>query len=141
MENIIEKINEGLKGIKNTSAWKRGVAEYAEEIMDTVAERSEYEGHEPQSRDELIDYMLNGAKEYRPHRTLFDDWSVASYGGSYLIYDCDIAERLCTPSELKKTRGGERNPNGRESWLDVQARALFQAGNRILKEYRKVMNG
>jgi hypothetical protein len=43
----------------------------------------------------------------------------------------DIAERLCTPSELKKTRHGDRKPNSREEWLDVQARALYQASNRI----------
>ena len=44
-----------------------------------------------------------------------------------MIYDGDIAERLCCPSELKKTRNGERRPNSREEWLDVQARALRQA--------------
>lgn len=137
MENIINKIREELKNYKNRSAWKRGVAEYAEEIMDTVEERSEYEGHEPQSREELIDFMLNGAKDYR-RNGLYNDWSVASYGGSYLIYNYDIAERLCTPSEFKKCREGDWNPNRNETWLDVQARALFQAGNRIIKAYRKV---
>lgn len=47
-------------------------------------------------------------------------------GGCGLIYDRDIAETLCTPSELRKTKNGERNPNSREQWLDVQARAAFQ---------------
>jgi hypothetical protein len=32
---------------------------------------------------------------------------------------------------LKKTRNGEKKPNGNEEWLDVQARALFQAAQRI----------
>ena len=65
--------------------------------------------------------MLNGAK----------DWNQYSWGALSLIYDCDIAERLSAPSELKKTRGGERRPNSREEWLDVQARALQQAFSRL----------
>ena len=70
--------------------------------------------------------MLNGAQ----------DWEQYSWGGSALIYDGDIAERLCCPSELKKTRNGERRPNSREEWLDVQARALYQASSRVVNAYR-----
>ena len=71
--------------------------------------------------------MLNGAR----------DWNAYSWGGSALIYDGDIAERLCTPSELKRTRHGERRPNSREEWLDTQARALYQACNRVSRLYRQ----
>ena len=60
-----------------------------------------------------------------------DDWNAFSWGGSSLIYDYDIAERLCTPSELKRTKNGERKPNAREDWLDTQARALYQAWRRL----------
>lgn len=101
------------------SAWGRGVAQYALDLLDTVEEWSEYNnGAEiPNNRAELKKIALNGA----------DDWRAYSWGGSSLCYDGQIAERLCTPSELKRTRNGERNPNGRESWLDCQARALYQA--------------
>lgn len=55
----------------------------------------------------------------------------AVYGGNFLIYDDDIAERYCTPSELKKvTRkdGSIRDhANSSENWLDVQERAIRQA--------------
>ena len=61
--------------------------------------------------------MLNGA----------NNWDVYSWGGCSLIYNEDVAKRLCTPSELKKTRNGERRPNSREAWLETQARALRQA--------------
>ncbi|HZK45919.1 MAG TPA: hypothetical protein VFD34_06795, partial [Clostridia bacterium] len=67
--------------------------------------------------------LLNGA----------DNWNQYSYGGSALIYDGDIAERLCSPSEYKRSREGERRPNSREEWLDVQARALNQAANMIIR--------
>ena len=52
------------------------------------------------------------------------------------MYDGDIAAALCTPSELKKTRNGERRPNSREEWLDVQARALHQAFLRMYSAIR-----
>lgn len=69
--------------------------------------------------------LLNGA----------DGWPQYSEGGCSLIYDPDIAERLCTPSELKKNRHGDRNPNSWETWLQCQARALHQAANRIRKAF------
>jgi hypothetical protein len=71
----------------------------------------------------------------RLRRQLLDgasDWNEYGWGSCSLIYDTEIAARLCTPSELKKTHGGERNPNGRERWLDVQARALRRAANMVI---------
>ena len=57
---------------------------------------------------------------------------------AYQTYGGDIAERLCTPSELKKTRHGERRPNSREEWLDTQARALHQAARRVSSLYSRM---
>lgn len=65
--------------------------------------------------------LLNGAVSWK-------EWA---YGGYGLVYDCAIAERLCTPSELHKKRGGELEPNLHESWLDVEARAVGQAASAI----------
>jgi hypothetical protein len=119
--NKIAAIREAIENTKTRSAWERGVIGYALQILDQVEERSEWEGKEPETLQDLRDYMLNGA----------EDWFQASWGGSYEIYDGDIAKRLCTPSELKKTKDGERRPNSREEWLDVQARALRQAAWKI----------
>ena len=116
-----EKIKSILENRKDRSAWDKGITVYALEILDDVSENIDYDEKEPETRAELKEKALNGAT----------DWSQYSWGGSSLIYDCDIAERLCTPSELKKTRGGERRPNGREEWLDTQARALYQAFHRL----------
>ena len=100
------------------SAWKRGVYAYAHELAEEAA------GHtwakEPYN---IKAALLNGAESWREY----------SESGSSLIYDADIAERLCSPSELMRNRHGERRPNCRESWLDVQTRALSQAA-RILIE-------
>lgn len=115
--------------VKNRSAWDRGVQQYAESLANDLAE---YLNGGYISLDNLRTWdaaqsaMLNGA----------DGWTSYSYGGCALIYDYEIAERLCNPSELKKTRGGERNPNSRETWLDCQARALRQASRRVYTAIR-----
>ena len=106
-------IRANLENRKLNSAWMRGVREYALELLDTLEENK----LEPANRSALLEDVLNGA----------DNWNKYSWGGCSLIYDGDIAERLCTPSELKKTRNGERRPNSSEEWLDTQARALNQA--------------
>ena len=87
------------------------------------------EGRNPEPGKECREWMLNGAA----------DWSCYSWGGCSLIYDRQIATRLCGPSELKKTRHGERKSNSREEWLDIQARALLQACNRVLNVYKLIV--
>ena len=126
-----EKMYAALETCKDRSAWNKGVTLYAFELLEELEERAKYEGRNPEPGKECREWMLNGAQ----------DWSQYSWGGSSLIYDADIAERLCTPSELKKTRNGELRPNSREEWLDTQARALFQACNRVLRAYRSAVEG
>jgi hypothetical protein len=101
------------------SAWKRGVKAYALEMVEELAEQLD-PTYSPEK-------LLNGAK----------DWNEYSCGGSALIYDADIAERLCSPSELKRTKNGNNQPNKNEQWLDVQARALRQAARLIASAYRR----
>lgn len=110
------EIMKELENRKDRSAWDKGVTKYALELLEGL-----------ESEEITKELLLNGA----------DNWDRYSYGGCSLIYDCDIAERLCTPSELKKRRGGELNPNSNEEWLDIQARALSQACNRIMKLARR----
>lgn len=122
---IYDKITAELEARKDRSAWDKGVNSYALELVEELKERAEYEGRSPESEKECREWMLDGAA----------DWSQYSWGGCSLIYNSDIAERLCCPSELKETRNGERRPNSREEWLDVQARALYQACNRVTRLY------
>lgn len=115
------EIKKELEARKDRSAWSKGVTIYALELLEEYQERAAYEGREAADRSEFKAWLLNGA----------DSWESYSYGGSSLIYNGDIAERLCCPSEYKRTREGERRPNSREEWLDVQARALYQAACRL----------
>ena len=118
MKMTIEEARKAIEAMNARSAWKKGVKVYASEILDTL---EEYD-HTPADRAECKEMMLNGA----------DSWRAYSWGGSSLCYDSDIAATLCTPSELKRTRNGERRPNASEEWLDVQARALYQASRLVL---------
>ena len=119
----IEEIRKALEERKDRSAWNKGVTVYALELLEVYEERAEYEGRDAEDKKEFREWIKKGA----------DGWEAYSWGGCSLIYNEDIGERLCCPSELKKTRNGERRPNGREEWLDVQARALYQASNRLTR--------
>ena len=110
-------IFEKIMHINPHSAWNRGVVRYAMELMNDV------DGKEINEKN-----LLNGAK----------DWREYSYGGCALIYDVDICHRLCAPYEIKKTKDGERRPNKHETWVDTQARALYQAALLIMKIKREV---
>ena len=100
------------------SAWARGVKAYALELIEGALVDPL-----PTDREALKKELLNGA----------DNWTQYSQGGCALIYDADICERLCSPSEIKKTRNGERQPDTRETWLDCQARALGQAFSQVFR--------
>lgn len=128
MENI-EKLYQSIESEKQRSAWDKGVTKYALELVEQLSEQINggyFEELDLTESKKVRAALLNGAA----------DWSQYSWGGCSLIYDSDIAERLCNPSELKKTRNGERRPNSREEWLDMQARALFQAANRVCRHIR-----
>ena len=129
MQNRIETIRRSIDARKCSSAWDRGVNMYASELLDKIEEEIKYcEECGDQMPEISQTFMLNGA----------ENWQQYSWGGCSLCYNKDIAERLCTPSELKRVRGGMRNPNSRENWLDVQARALHQAACIIMEEFRKI---
>ena len=122
MENIYtNELRKLVEEIPNTSAWKRGVKEYTDELLDNLEEKAQINERFPKDEKELKEWLLNGAMDCKDY----------SYTYCSLKYDSQIAERLCTPSELKRTYGGMLTPNRRESWLDVQTRALRDAYCRI----------
>ena len=119
----ISEIRQEIENKKTRSAWDKGVKEYALELLEDMenerklAKETDMNVYAPTLEAEL----LNGAM----------NWKQFSWGGCSLVYDMQIAKRLSSPSELKKTRNGERQPNSNEQWLDVQTRALHQAENMI----------
>lgn len=117
-KGIADVIFEKIAHLNPRSAWNRGVMRYALELINTV-----------EIGEEITEKcLLNGAK----------DWKEYSEGGCALACDEDICHRLCTPSEIKETCNGNRHPNKQETWMDVQARALYQAARLIMKIKREV---
>lgn len=113
----MQKIRERLAATKPRSAWDKGVKEIAEGLLDKYEEIVRYrEGSDPVPP--LTEKaVLNGASS----------WKQYCYGGCAMIYDREIAETLCTPSELRRTEFGRKDPNSHEIWMDVQVRAHVQA--------------
>lgn len=101
----IKNLRIAIENEKVRSAWTKGVKMYALELLADLPENYEIFGEK--SDRELL---LNGAK----------DWSQYSWGGCSLIYDEDIAERLCTPSELKKTRNASAGRTAAKNGLTLR---------------------
>lgn len=107
-----ERIYKEIDNLKIRGAWKNGVKTYALMLIDWYI----YEANE---RPLTLDTLLNGA----------DNWKQYAYGacGVSQAYNTRIAETLCPPSVLRRTNGGLKDPNLRETWLDIESHALYQA--------------
>lgn len=117
-KNEVNEIRARLEAVKTRSCWGRGVKGFALNLLRSYIDICEYCDNNGRPIPELTEKtLLNGAA----------DWIAYCYGGGALIYDGDIAKNLCTPSELKRTDNGNKAPNDRDGWQDVQARAYFQA--------------
>ena len=121
MKITVKEIRFKLIEDKPRSAWGRGVKEYALDLLSWLDDNYYIQGGDFHTKygiyPSLKEALLKGAIS----------WEEYSNGGNTLINDLDIAERLCTPSELKRKKGGELDPSKWETWLDVQVRALMQA--------------
>ena len=102
---------------KTRGAWNNGVKVYALYLLEGVI----FEEDDPAyTVTDLKNRLLNGAK----------NWQHYAAGGGGFVYDYEIASTLCTPAQLKRytyKEGGLKNPNRYETWIDIEARALFQA--------------
>ena len=115
--------------ISGRSAWSQGVSVYAAEIINELfSEKTILDA------DQIKKTWMGGLLVHNN----FQDWISYSNGGLSLIYNEDIAERLCTPSEFKRA---EKNcflrANSREDWLECQGRALYQAAERVKDAIRE----
>lgn len=133
-DRLLDAMDLVIDRLSTRSAWARGVKAYAAELCSSLRDAAAYaaETGTPSplaDRETVRAALLNGAR----------NWCEYSWGGCALIYNGDIAARLCTASELRRTRNGQRDPNPREAWLDCQARALFQASMAVLDAYSQAI--
>ena len=109
------------------SAWSKGVRAYALDLIDEIDEIASYEVSNGSGYPVICESLaLNGAR----------DWHTYAYGGcgAAAVYDDSIAERLCTPSELRAYYSGKLC----QSWPSVEARALAQAWRLIAANLGKL---
>lgn len=131
--NDVQNYIKNLK-TKHSSRWLEAVREDAIDLLDNYIE---WHGENSSFKKENIKELLNGA----------ENWNQYSYGGLAFVDDSRIAAHYCTPSELKKfsylddgagfTSIG-RQPNSKETWLDIQAKALCQAEMLIAGSLEKI---
>lgn len=115
LEMRIPKTANCLENLRTRGAWMNGVKCYA---LDLLKQYEEFCSYDEQNAPEFCEKtLLNGAA----------NWLQYAEGGGGLCYNESIAERLCNPTELKRTQGGKKQPNSRETWLQVEARVLSQA--------------
>ena len=127
MENIYtNELRKLVEEIPNTSAYKRGIKKYTDELLDNLEEKSQYYERLPKDEYELEEWLLKGAR----------NWGDYSYRGYSLKSSRQIAERLCTPSEFTRKADGRLAPNRYKTWFDEQSEALCYACLRIKDKFR-----
>lgn len=127
---IAKEIKAEIGNAPARSCWAKGVRNFAVDLFTNAADwifSAGYYGKPEDIFNITEKTLLNGA----------DNWKHFSHGGCWLVYNGDIAKALRTPSELKRTENGYLSPNKQEDWLDVQARALYQASKLILETVKK----
>ena len=116
-EKKIQTLKQNIKRSPARSKWNEAVRDDAINLLDNL------EGRDISERN-----LLKGA----------GSWLEYSEGGCALIWNMDIAERYATPYELELCEGGEKNPNSSENWIEMQARALYQANLLINEELQNL---
>ena len=129
MENIYtNELRMLVEEIPNTSAQKRGIKKYTDELLDNLEEMARIYKRLPKDENELERWLLKGAM----------NWENYSYRGYSLKFNRQIAERLCTPSEFNRKDGGRIAPSRHDKWFNEQAKALNYACLRIKGKFRLV---
>lgn len=127
-----EQLVNAIENEKARSCWNQGVKIQALEMVEELDDETIDKIANSNMR-EVMNVLRNGA----------DSWEAHSWGGCALIcaliYDPEICERYATPSEIKRTRCGEKKPNAHEEWLDVQARGCAQAADLIYWTLRNIV--
>ena len=115
------------------TAWHNGVMEYAVELL---TEYEENHGKEIEMLNEEI--LLRGAP----------NWERYSMGGCSLIRDEEIAERVCSQTQMFIYDRGNKPPVGmrtlrgiahsKTEWLEVQAYALHEAARFLVYKFKEL---
>ena len=117
--NDILKLKDEVNTLKYRSKFGEGVKLYMIDILYNLQEVS----------DETLIFNKNNAYNGT------DDALIASISGNFLVYDDDIKERLLSKSEVKKYKKSKTYHG--ESWLELQAYAIYLAYKKLYSMMRK----
>lgn len=121
----LQSIYNTLNNITPRGQWNKGVKSYIYELLDTLEGCGITEINDENIKG-MHALLLNGATSWRQY----------SRGGCSNVWNEEIARTLCAPSEIKRrtNKAGQLSniANSFESWLDVQARALYQAERQLI---------
>ncbi len=130
--NVKDLYNE-IKNETAKSQFGRGVIAYALEMLDPII-AGDYKGVNGDSEITALDlgHLINhcGGNPFKLNKVWGKDalpkvkslCSEASMGGNFIIYDEEILERCCPPSQRKRNRSHSR---------EIEANALFKAVSKI----------
>lgn len=129
MKRLIINVRDELEPGLMESDWDYGVHHYAADMLIGYADRKGLCLWDEVARLGHVteEDLLEGAK----------DWNQYSHDGNTLIYSRDICMRLNGRPEQERTQDGKMPPNDHEDWFDVQARALQEAAELIIKAIDK----
>ena len=140
--NVKDLYNE-IKNETAKSQFGRGVIAYALEMLDPII-AGDYNGVNGDSEITALDlgHLINhvGGNPFKLNKVWGKDalsnveslCREASMGGNFIIYDEEILERCCPPSQRKRNRSHSR---------EIETKALFKAVRKIkgyaLKQLRE----
>ena len=97
MENIYtNELRKLVEEIPNTSAWKRGVKEYTDELLDNLEEKAQINERFPKDEKELKEWLFNGAMDCKDY----------IYAHCSLKYDSQIADSRETVYSIRVKEKG-----------------------------------
>lgn len=102
--------------------YKRAILDYCYLLL------SDFEDEEEFDKDYLEKKLLMGA----------ENWHKYSYAGFAYSYNSQIAETICTPSELKRYDYGKKCPKKFSDWCAAQEYYLTLAYVTILKIVKNI---
>lgn len=129
---MIEKLKTIYKTEKRKgrpSKWREGVFNEAIDRLDSMDEGQKINWYT----------LLNGAlwqDKQATFENILNACSKYAWGGCGICYNVDVANTFCSKSQAYYKNGNfKEQPNNREQWLDLYARAIYQAFSLIMRHF------
>ena len=140
MTEKVKAIKERIQAKETRSLWQKNIKDYAVQMLDSCNEDFKVDTLNVGDLVNHVDgnkYPLTWATFVKNRVDIMRICNDASWGGNFLVYNCELAETFYTPSILKRATHKDGDVNVRVGGihlLDRQTRCLFQAVKLIIRE-------